>query len=486
VPFLRVVAGTPQRSIASAVAVSVLLRARFLFEGLLADEGGALSAARSWSSGAPLYRDVWVDRPQGVFLLVRGWDAVPFTDTSSIRMLAVVFGAAAIVATAAIVWLFAGARAAVFTAWFAALLSASPMLEGFAANGELLAAGWALPGLAIVAAVATRRLATPWMLLAGVLAGAALTIKQSSFDVILVVAAWEAVMFVTRRRAFGRALGELALFGLGTAVLPVLCIWHGTTLGWDSYYYVVAGFRVDARSAVSSPEFDRLLTSLAFTAPVMLPALFVALRGERRRPGWLPRTDGGWFVALWALASSAAFVTGGSFWRHYFVILAFPLAALAGVAAARLGQRWLHAVGPTALIGVLCAVPLVANPRLILGDIVETNTALAEWVRQQPGDEPPSFYVYCADAALYSEVGVEPPYRYLWEDHVRLARDAQEQLLAYLTGSDAPDVVFRVQPFEQCDETGAITAAIQQHYEPTVTIGEAEVWKRRADAPDTD
>jgi len=152
----------------------------------------------------------------------------------------------------------------------------------------------------------------------------------------------------------------------------------------------------------------------------------------------------------------------------------------------RLGQRWATAIGPTALVSVLCAVPLVANPRLILGDIVDTNSALSHWVREQPGARPPTFYVYCADAALYSEVGVAPAYPYLWEDHVRLARDAQGRLLAYLTGPDAPDVVFLVQAFEQCDETGAITAAIERDYQPTATIGDAEVWKRKVDAPGTD
>jgi len=121
---MRVLFGTPHRSIASAIAFSALLRVRFVFEGLLADEGGALSAARSWSSGSPLYRDLWVDRPQGVLLLFRGWDALSFTNAPSVRILAILLGATAIAATAAVVWMFAGTRAAVYTAWFAALLSA--------------------------------------------------------------------------------------------------------------------------------------------------------------------------------------------------------------------------------------------------------------------------------------------------------------------------------------------------------------------------
>lgn len=482
----RVWFGTPTRSIISALVASVLLRARFLFEGLLADEGGALSAARSWANGSPLYRDVWVDRPQGVFVLFRAWDALPLTAPSSLRTLAVLLGASAIAATAAVVWILAGQRAAQYAAWFAALLSASPMLEGFAANGELLAAGFALPGLAVAVAVGAERVSMRWMLLAGLLAGAALTIKQSSFDVVLVVGGWQFVMLVSRRRPLRRVLSESALFVAGTAALPLICIWHGTTLGWDSYYYAVAGFRVEARSAVSSPEYGRLIASLAFTAPVVLPALFTALRGEHRRPGWLPRSDGGWLIALWVAASVAAFATGGSFWRHYFVILAFPLAAVAGVAVTRLGQRWVSTIGPTALVSVLCAVPLIANPRLILGDIVDTNAQITEWLHEQPGERLPTFYVYCADAAVYAQVGVQPPYPYLWEDHVRMAHDGQSRLLAYLSGSQAPDVVFRIQPFEQCDETGALTEAIRLRYEPTITIGEAEVWKRRADAPDTD
>ena len=52
--------------------MAVLVRLRFLDVPLSVDEGGYAAVARFWASGSHLYRDVWVDRPQGLLLLYRG------------------------------------------------------------------------------------------------------------------------------------------------------------------------------------------------------------------------------------------------------------------------------------------------------------------------------------------------------------------------------------------------------------------------------
>ena len=50
------------------IAVVVAMRARYIGPPFLADEGGYLAIARAWGRGATLYRDVFVDRPQGLGL----------------------------------------------------------------------------------------------------------------------------------------------------------------------------------------------------------------------------------------------------------------------------------------------------------------------------------------------------------------------------------------------------------------------------------
>ena len=476
---------TYQRAVAGAMIASILLRARFLFSPLYADEGGILSVARDWSSGATLYKTVWIDRPQGLMVLFRGWDAIPGTGVSSVRMLAVVLGAVAVVASASVGRSLFSARVGALTAWFTAAFTASPLLEGFASNGELLSAAFALGGLAIMAAVVAERIAIGWLLPAGLLLGCALAIKQSAFDVSLAVFAWLALAWLLRWQQRRQVVASAALIGVGVSVVLAACAWHGSTLGWSEYWYAVAGFRLEARSALSSPELDKLAISVLFIVPVLLPALGLVIRAHRALgPRSLLRRPHAALAVLWTLAATFSFVTGGSFHRHYFIILAFPLALLAAVAMAKLsesGQR--H--GKIALaIALAAAVPLIANPRLILGDVTDTNVELATWVDEQEDLRGPlTIYAYCADAALYSQIGQAPPYRYLWEDHVRLAEGGQRGLLDLLTGSDAPDYVIRVQTLEQCDESGLLAAAIEQGYVSEGKIGQAEVLRRSDLAP---
>lgn len=473
-----------RRMVIAAVGVSIAMRARFVFTPLLADEGGILSVARDWSSGATLYRNVWIDRPQGLVILFRGWDALPGTGVSSTRMLALLLGAVAVVAVASVGRSLFSARVGAIAAGFTAALTASPVLEGFASNGELLSAAFAIAGLAIFAAVFTDRCALRWLLPAGLLLGSALAVKQSAFDVLLSLLGWLALAWLRRWQPRQRVLAAGALIGTGVAVVLGACAWHGSSIGWNDYWYAVAGFRLESRSALSNPELDKLAISLLFIIPALVPALTLVVRGRRAivARSLLQRPHAA-LVMLWTLAATFSFVTGGSFHRHYFIILAFPLALLAAVAADKLGAAGLRHGAVAVAIAIAAAVPFIANPRLILGDVTDTNVELASWLDQQEAERGPlTVYAYCADAALYSQVGQTPPLRYLWEDHVRFADGGQAGLLALLTGPQAPDYILRLQPLAKCDESGLVAAAIERGYVSDGQIGEAEVL-RRSDLP---
>jgi len=57
--------------LAAAALASFILHIPFLTTPLSVDEGGYGYVARWWASGADLYGDIWVDRPQGLLLLYR-------------------------------------------------------------------------------------------------------------------------------------------------------------------------------------------------------------------------------------------------------------------------------------------------------------------------------------------------------------------------------------------------------------------------------
>ena len=72
--------------IGAAAALSALLRMRMLWSAVSVDEGGYLAAARAWAHGHVLYRDIFIDRPQGLLVLFRFWDWISGGNTASIRI----------------------------------------------------------------------------------------------------------------------------------------------------------------------------------------------------------------------------------------------------------------------------------------------------------------------------------------------------------------------------------------------------------------
>ena len=73
-------------SVAASVLLTVLLRLRFFCTPLTSDEGGYLAIGRAWGHGRDLYRQVWIDRPQGLLALFRYWDNIFGGSTASIRV----------------------------------------------------------------------------------------------------------------------------------------------------------------------------------------------------------------------------------------------------------------------------------------------------------------------------------------------------------------------------------------------------------------
>jgi hypothetical protein len=160
-----------RRGVLGAAVLSALLRLRFVFAPISADEGGFLAIARAWRHGHVLYRDVWVDRPQGLLITYRLYDTLSFGHTAGLRVIAIVFGAIAVVAVGWSVRAVATPFAGIVAAVLAAVMSAAPAIEGFAANGELLSGAMGAASVAIAVGVLSGRLESRGMVAAGVVGG---------------------------------------------------------------------------------------------------------------------------------------------------------------------------------------------------------------------------------------------------------------------------------------------------------------------------
>ena len=134
------VRGGPQRPPSPlAGLLAVALRAPFFGAPLTADEGGYGEVARLWSHGAALYRDAWVDRPQGLELVFRAILHVDGGSATAMRALAAVVAAGVAALTMAVTARMAGRIAAVGAGLLVATAGASPFIESFTLSGELLA-----------------------------------------------------------------------------------------------------------------------------------------------------------------------------------------------------------------------------------------------------------------------------------------------------------------------------------------------------------
>jgi hypothetical protein len=497
----------PWVPMATGVVLSVLIRLRAFWSPLTADEGGFLAIARSWAHGKVLYRDVWVDRPQGLLVLFRVWDWMSGGSAASLRILAMIFGAGLVLAVGAATTVLAGRTAGGLAAVLVGVCASSPAIEGHIANGELLSGAVAVAGFAL-AAVAVRRRGNAWRLyvMSGVLGGCALSIKQSGYEGLLALGLWMVIAVVARRRTLRHAAAALSEVAAGVlAVIGTLAI-HGALTGWSRWWFAVAGYRLGGRSALEGAAWNRFFTTARVARPVIWPLLALCLlggmlsiafrdRGSRAegsagralieaqpRPASAGPTT---LLLVWPVAASIAFVTGGQFHRHYWLTLCPSLCAL----AAGLLCRSLRAA-PAYGLALLTLVPTAVNTTKILrldhqhfpvaasGDPRPIDDErLASWFRgiRTPGDE---IYVMCASAAFYADVDEDPVYPYLWQDNVQMVPGALAKLRALLGSPNRPDYVAIYESPETCDPSGDTATVLAANYQRFADVAGIAVLRR--------
>jgi 4-amino-4-deoxy-L-arabinose transferase-like glycosyltransferase len=451
-----------------AIAVlAVLVRLRFLDVPLSVDEGGYASVARFWASGSHLYRDVWVDRPQGLLLLYRGAFDLFGVHAWSVRALATVWGAGLASVVALLVARVADRRAGLAAGFGVAVLSVGPRIEGFAANGELLSALPAACALLLFAVWFDRR--RDYLLLAaGALAASALLIKQSGYDgggaivVWLAIAAWRE--WIPRRQA----LRAIVLVGVGALVPLAAAFAHGAATGLGDWWFSVAGYRLSVESVATGSFSNRLhllWSAFASSWPCIVPLIGLAPFGVATAR----RTRRGALLVIWGAFSLTGFAIGGLFHPHYFVGLIAPFSALAGLGLMRLvAQRGVRLA--TIATVVLLAVPAIAAWPVISASSpsqvswrtshdgrILTDRTVGAWLRARtkPGE---TVYALYAEASLYFAADRQAAFKYLWFLGEQRIPGALGDLRDILAGPKAPRYIVVYQPPRSMP--GAVAAGI--------------------------
>jgi 4-amino-4-deoxy-L-arabinose transferase-like glycosyltransferase len=180
-------------------------------------------------------------------------------------------------------------------------------------------------GVVAVAVAAYARTGGPGLglwFLAGLLLGLSLTTKLLGV-VFLVPVAWLAVSGPGPAR---RQLGAAAL-GLATAIVLVLLPFAGA-LG--PVYTQAIGLHLGARASEPQTMAEKL-RRVVDSYPVVVPALAALVTcalAAQRRVGWVG------MLVLWLLVALAADLAQGPLFIHHLLVLAPPMALLAGAAPA--------------------------------------------------------------------------------------------------------------------------------------------------------
>jgi len=326
------------------VAVFVVLRLPNLVEPTwYSDEGTYADIGRALLHGAALYRQVWDNKPPGVYWLAAGVVALVGPGAPA-------FPIAAAVVTATIaagVWVLGRRCGGLTTAGLASLLVivllSVPDFEGNLFNAEIVGAALVVVAVVVGSAPHGRR----WRpCAAGALVGAAFLVKGVF---VLDVAAVAAVP-VWRARAEGRswrAAGPaVAAVGAGAAgVVGLAAAWlaaHGSLGGLldvvttqdVSYVQLTSG---PAGSVVLSPSASsRELFTLLAVIRVAVPLTAAGVAAWRRSGAghfWGP------LLAWWLGCDLAGTMVSARGFSHYALQVAAPMALTIAVVAGALWRR---------------------------------------------------------------------------------------------------------------------------------------------------
>jgi 4-amino-4-deoxy-L-arabinose transferase-like glycosyltransferase len=451
-PALAALAGT---GVLAAIA-----RLPFLGAGLGPDEGGYAYIAREWARGGRLYETLWIDRPQGLLSVYRG--VVTVADHPwAFRLTALLIGVAITLLVGAIAWMLRGPAAGVAAAAIYAVAGAGPHIEGFTLNGELVAA---LPATGAVAAALVwwRTGRGLWLVAAGFLGGAAITMKQGGFDGLVAALALACAAQIPWRARARSAL----LVGAGALVPIGLSLLHGLSVGFSTYWTDIVAFRASSefndgsRSYFFDASFPYARQDVLALAVVALIGLVAVVLARRRseRVGLL----------AWLVAGIVAFNIGGLFWPHYYVQLLPPLAVLAGIGAVAFRSR------PVAV--VLCCAAVVPVAVSLVGIATKADgygvryeksykldRQIAAFVRANSTPDD-TIYAFDSRAGLYYTADRRTRYPYLWHHSPLLTATGRALLRLYLTGPDRPRIVVTYRDPNHFDPSGMLAIVLHRGY----------------------
>lgn len=470
-------------ALVAAGALAALLRLLFSGMPLTSDEGGYGVVVRLWQSGAELYDEAWVDRPQGLLLVFRGVLALG-DSPEALRLAAVAVALLVLVLSALVARRLLGERAAIYASFLLATAGASPFIESFTLSGELIASLFAVGSmLAFLRYLERRELG--FALVAGLLTGCAVMMKQSGFDAGL--AALVFLLWKERARRGVRAATALVL----AALVPV-AVAAAAAPDLGNWWHAVVTYRFEGDSILTGSPGTRLLMLLVGLRPAALALavpLLLAVGGWRSAP---------LLLRLWLLAALVGVAGGGNFWRHYWIQIVPPLAMIAALrlkAMIESGEiRKLVRVIPLAAATAFSL--WVTVPLLFAGKEERVRTVLSGDALRMYDDDIVAYVTSHTERG--ERVGIlplaggsiqflaerPPAFRYMWFGPARSIPGAVAELRRVLVDEPPSLVVVLADP-SVLDPSGQTTEILTTRYRIVEQIGPTAVLAPQEALPET-
>jgi 4-amino-4-deoxy-L-arabinose transferase-like glycosyltransferase len=511
-----------------AILLTFALRVPFFDVPMIADEGAYAYATRGWMDGTgTLYHDLWISRPQGIFVLYGLIFETLGTDVVALRLAAAIAAAA----TTVVVWFYtrrwAGGPAANLATVIFALVSASPYHEGFTANAEIFMALPAAVAALVLLQSARAGWSMPGLVLTGLLIGISTLLKPSGIVMLLV--AWAFIYLdVERQRRAQLRRSAAVLAGILIAAVPSLV--HGVVVGWEEFLYATVTYRLTSQSS-ASVGWDHHLRALlgmiarswsflALIGVVLLvrhrrvvrlwlqrrlwrrrlspspPNVQVGLTATTSGPGPFfrlirPDDDAGFLLRLWFLGCGLGISIGGDWWTHYLIQAAAPFAIWLGVTLPRTAQtlrRADRALLALATFGLLVApywVVTRGSGEAVADELFDhpgypVQAEVATYLREHtaPGDK---IYVAFDQAALYYLSDRAPAYRHLYDQELRAVPDAYSDLVDLIHSPDRPVyIVGTRQPGPFPDYSSMFWREVGQFYDRETMVEGVPIYRARS------
>lgn len=508
--------------------ISFILTWRLFNLPMVSDEGGYAYAAERWFDGrGTLYHDVWISRPQGIFVVYGGVIKFLGGSTLDLRLVAWVCN----ILTMMVVWRLArtwrGPAVAAGATMIFAIMLGSPAIEGFTANAETFMALPAAIAIITLQRAYARAWSPFWLAMTGLLIGVATQLKPSGIVSLGVAIGFIAVMAIdtdhfvrlTARRSMS------LLLGFAVSLLPA--IYHGYRIGWDAFVYASVSYRLTRQSTATGSFHHHVralgdLSARIWPLYILLAAIalvcYATSDDHHVRRKQTPRQSGGAFRAqpmvglvsrhflfntadpgrfllqLWIAGCLAGISMGGDWWYHYLIQIAAPFAIWLAIMLADLRPR-LPRAGHLVLVGVVAGLLLIPYGVITRPTRAEMTSQLfghpgyadqevvARYLRDHTAPETPIFIAF-DQAALYYLADRPSTYRYLYDQELRAFPDSEDALIAMVEGPDRPLYIVgtrQLAPFE--DRGLAFWEAVQRHYVLETVVRGVPIYRAIPEAP---